>query len=123
MKSFVSAVVGVTFEGRQEAVRRCVEGQPVRVEHDRDNQYDRNAVAVLSADGRQLGFLPSALGGKLVAQYGAGLTLDATVAQVLPHRDSWGLRVKIVMSDSPDEQEYVQHELGAWSLDEAPLAR
>lgn len=53
-------VAGVTYhpEAFQEALLRP--GQPARLERDRDNPHDRNAVRVLDAPGRRhIGFLPA----------------------------------------------------------------
>ena len=41
-------IAGVTFEGRQETVKRLSKGHPLIIERDPDNEYDRNAVAVLA---------------------------------------------------------------------------
>jgi hypothetical protein len=126
MKPFTASVVGVSFEGRQETIRRCVEGQSAQVAHQRDNAYDANAVAVMNTGGEQLGFLPSALAERLVDEYGTGFTMEATIEQVLSNRGTWGLRVAVHTGEAPlraaDDETMIQGSLGAWALDDAPVS-
>lgn len=43
---YFSKLVGVTFEGRQDTIKRLKGDEPLRVRREADNQYDSNAVAV-----------------------------------------------------------------------------
>lgn len=54
-------VVGVTFEGRQDIIKRLHGDEPCRLEPEPTNAYDPNAIAVMVAlpDGvQQIGYLP-----------------------------------------------------------------
>jgi HIRAN domain len=57
-RPFVVAVAGVTFDGRQAAVQRMRRDDRVCLTRQPDNASDRNAIAVRSADGAALGWLP-----------------------------------------------------------------
>lgn len=109
MITFTAPVVGVTFEGRQAAVRRCVEGQAVELRHQVDNPHDPRAVAVYAASGEQLGFLPRAVSARLVGEYGEGLVLSATISEVLHSLESWGLRIEV--------RPPANSALGEWAID------
>jgi hypothetical protein len=60
---FAMAVAGESFANRdgtsrQEEIRRCTIGEPVQLEREPDNPYDRNCVRVLSSRGIQIGNIP-----------------------------------------------------------------
>lgn len=95
MQRFQSSVVGVTFDQRQYAIRRCLEGQYVTLEHQPDNQYDNNAIAVLAQDGSPLGFLASALARRVVGEYGPGVRMRGVITAVLRNHETWGLRIEV----------------------------
>ncbi|HEY5901539.1 MAG TPA: HIRAN domain-containing protein, partial [Anaerolineales bacterium] len=46
MKHLIVKVAGVTFEGRQEHLRRLRGHEPVRIVPEPENSYDPNALAV-----------------------------------------------------------------------------
>ena len=48
MKQFHTKVVGVTFDGRQECIRKMKIGERIRLERDPNNPHDANAVKVLN---------------------------------------------------------------------------
>ena len=57
----LSKVVGVTFEGRQENLKKVNPGDPVQITPEPTNQYDPNALAVYIACRGQVlhcGYLP-----------------------------------------------------------------
>lgn len=62
----VIPVSGVSF--RQDVVRSLVDGQKLILQRDRDNEYDRNAIAVFTLDGRQVGFVPAKVIGRFTDQ-------------------------------------------------------
>ena len=50
--------VGIVGEASyQRAIRRCAEGEIVRIIHEPDNPYDEMALAVVSENGRTLGYI------------------------------------------------------------------
>src|SRR5690606_16829346 len=42
---------------RQAEIKRCSEGEPVQLVREPNNPYDRNAILVLSARGRGIGYI------------------------------------------------------------------
>ena len=58
-------VVGVTFEGRQMVVAKLKRGDPVWLDREPDNRYDRNAITVCRENGEQIGYLSRILASKL----------------------------------------------------------
>lgn len=57
--SFFTKVAGVTHEGRQRIITRCIIGESLTLVRDPHNRYDRGAIKVLRANGEQLGFIPA----------------------------------------------------------------
>lgn len=82
-------VSGVSY--RQDAVRAVNEGDRVRLVADPSNPHDERAIAVVSDEGRLLGYVPAALTDRLHAT--GGTAFDAVVHEVL-EGDTWGLRLK-----------------------------
>lgn len=80
-QQFFTKVVGVTFDGRQTVVAECSEGERLVLQRKPDNPKDPNAVAVLRADGCQVGFLNARLARSLAPLIDAGARFDVTVSQ------------------------------------------
>lgn len=57
-KEAIIEIVGTQYEGRAVNHQELINKQNLIVEHQSDNIYDRNAVVVLTDDGKELGFLP-----------------------------------------------------------------
>ncbi len=62
--TFLVGVRGESFQNddgtnRQDIIKELKAGQSVNLIADPMNEYDRNAVAVITLDGKQIGFLPS----------------------------------------------------------------
>lgn len=87
---FVTGIAGVSF--RQDAVRDTKPGDTVLLRREPDNPYDADAIAVFSAEGRALGYLPAAVAKRIEADVPA---LDGIVEEVL-EGNTWGLRVKVI---------------------------
>jgi len=58
-RSFFTTVAGVTHEGRQKIIARCVVGEALSLLRDPDNRFDRGAIRVLRLNGEQIGFIPA----------------------------------------------------------------
>jgi hypothetical protein len=68
LKKIHAKIAGVSFtnddgSSRQEILSRCGTGEPVWLQRDSDNRYDKRAVKVVRLNGEQLGFLPGHLVG------------------------------------------------------------
>jgi hypothetical protein len=77
-------VAGVRYEGRPAVIRREVsEGLDVRLTRDVDNQYSPNAIAVLTPQGSQIGFVPEEYAGQLAPLFDGGAKHQARVTKIL----------------------------------------
>lgn len=54
----VTKIVGVSFDDRQEVLKRMKVGDVVYMTKEPDNAYDANAIAVLNENGERLGYVP-----------------------------------------------------------------
>jgi hypothetical protein len=87
----VIPVAGVSF--RQDVVRSVAPGLPVMVVPDPSNPRDANAHAIVTVDGRLLGYVPQALLPRLLARRAA--SFDGRIDDVLKG-ETWGLRVEVL---------------------------
>lgn len=75
-------VVGVTFDGRQQALATLHPGDVLRLVREPTNPHDPHAVQVATPDGRVLGYLRAPLAGRLSPSIDAGARYRATVSAV-----------------------------------------
>lgn len=87
---FTAPLRGVSH--RQEEVIQLQEGQRVRVVHEPDNAYDRNACAVYTDSGGMLGFIPAAIAGRLALR-GEG-SWRGRISEVR-RGETWGASVTV----------------------------
>ncbi|MFA6167778.1 MAG: HIRAN domain-containing protein [Gemmatimonadaceae bacterium] len=94
-------VAGVTFEGRQEALREVAVGDWLAVVREPDNAYDANACGVWRVDRHghpsvQVGFLPREVSAEIGPMCDSGYEVWAHVSAVLGGGErSIGLRVTL----------------------------
>lgn len=88
MKEFHTKVVGVTFDGRQECIRKMKIGERIRLERDPNNPHDANAVKVLNEKGEHIGFISKDLARKLAAKMDRGVKYRAAVSDITGSSDS-----------------------------------
>jgi len=102
-KTFFTKAVGVTFEGRQEVLTQLCVGDVLSVVHEADNQFDPNALALMTAHAHQVGFLRRQIASALAPLIDAGATYVANVREVTggDGRHSLGVNVQIVRTDEP----------------------
>ena len=92
--SFHTKVVGVTFEGRQEHVKKCYIGQSLDLVRDKMNPYDRNAI---SKD----------LAAKMAPKMDSGITYHCEVSEVTGGgQNNYGLNIKIGQIETKKVEEY-----------------
>lgn len=85
-RSFVAAVVGVTFEGRQEVLKEVAKETEVKLERERRNPYDFFAVRVMvkiNGSWQQAGYLPKKMSRKVANSIDNGVSLEAKVWRLL----------------------------------------
>jgi len=80
--AFNTKVAGVTFEGRQQIVRRLAAGDVLVLERQPDNPVDPHAVRVLTAGGEQIGYLSARVAARLAPSMDSGTRYSASVSQV-----------------------------------------
>ncbi len=80
--AFFTKVVGVTFDGRQEVVAQLAPGEEVLLRRQPNNPHDPHAVQVVRRDGSVVGYLSSALAGRLAPHLDRGARYRATVTAV-----------------------------------------
>jgi single-stranded-DNA-specific exonuclease len=98
--SFYTKVAGVTFEGRQDLIPEVRAGQPLRLVREPANPHDPHAVAVVTEDGRQLGYLSARLAGRLAPSIDAGTRYAVMASQVTGGGErSYGLNIFIQRED------------------------
>jgi hypothetical protein len=83
LQEIQTAVVGVTYENRQEVVACLSIAEEVRLRREPDNPYDANAIRVERQDGRQIGYLNRYLAESLAPRFdGYGQPILAVVVKV-----------------------------------------
>jgi len=80
--AFNTKVVGVTFEGRQEIIRRLTAGDALTLERQPANPVDPHAVRVLTRAGEQVGYLSARVAARLAPSMDSGTRYTATVSQI-----------------------------------------
>ncbi|HPQ42523.1 MAG TPA: HIRAN domain-containing protein [bacterium] len=82
---FHTKIVGVTHDNpdgtsRQAIIAELTMNTPIRLERDLGNFYDPNAVRIVDAGGRQLGFLNRSLSEQLAPRMDAGETIRVSIS-------------------------------------------
>ncbi len=100
--SFVTKVVGVTFEGRQAIVSTLQAGQELVVSRDADNPYDSNAIALSTLTGAQVGFLRRQISAVLAPNLDEGIRYLAHVSAVTGGGEgrSYGANIQVAREDA-----------------------
>jgi single-stranded-DNA-specific exonuclease len=112
--SFFTKVVGVTFEGRQEVVAQLVPGEEVFLRREPQNPYDPHAVQVVRRDGAVVGYLSSALAGRLAPRLDRGARYRATVTAVTGGGErSLGVNLRLEQEAPQRQADWVRTSLAA----------
>jgi single-stranded-DNA-specific exonuclease len=61
LREIRSKIVGITFDNRMEFVKQLKQGEQLFLKREKDNQYDKNAVALENKSGNPLGYLKKEL--------------------------------------------------------------
>ena len=75
-----SKVAGVTFYNRQNYVKNCNAGDVLTLQREKNNAYDRNAIAVYHK-GKQIGYIAKELASELAPKIDAGTQYRCYVEQ------------------------------------------
>lgn len=99
-KRFITKIVGVSFEGRQQKVAGLSEGAELAVVRQPDNPYDPHAMALMTAEGDQVGFLRRQIARVLAPLADAGVRYRARVLQVTGgDQRSWGVNIEVARAE------------------------
>lgn len=107
---FNTKVVGVTFEGRQEVVRSLAPGEGLELRREPGNPVDPHAIRVLTASGRQVGYLSARIAARLAPSMDSGARYAATVSQITGGGSadgdlrSFGVNIVVQRQDLPGEE-------------------
>ena len=103
--TFVTKVVGVTFEGRQAVVSSLVAGQELLVRREPSNPADPNAIALMTESGSQVGFLRRQIAAALAPRIDGGVRYLAWVSQVTGGDEgrSYGANIEVAREDAEAE--------------------
>ncbi|MGQ9474676.1 MAG: HIRAN domain-containing protein [Actinomycetota bacterium] len=79
-KRFYSKVAGTSFH--QDALKRCKEGEPLRLVREPENPYDRNAIAVYSQSNELIGHIKRDLAAELAPLMDSGVPIDVRISEL-----------------------------------------
>ncbi|MEJ7933527.1 HIRAN domain-containing protein [Sphingobium sp. AN558] len=100
MRHISLAVVGVQFDNKKGPPRRfvvemCTPGEPVELRPEPKNPADRNAIAVYSARGVQLGYLTA----ERAPMIGKAMR-DGIVQAIFQRKEKWGATIRAHLDGS-----------------------
>ncbi len=101
-RQFHTKVVGVTFEGRQEALNMLEEGQELALVREPSNPYDPNAISVVAQDGTCIGYLKRLVAAAIAPLMDRGADYIAQVLDITGGADGQSLGVNVVVSIRSD---------------------
>lgn len=120
LREIRTKVVGVTKkndcdERIQDLLEDLVDGSPLELEHEADNEYDENAIKVY-CNGDHIGYLSREIAEEIVDDVDAGM-VEAEISEITGGYDgkSYGCNIVISILDTPAEP--VQH----WSRSKVEL--
>lgn len=112
-RRFEVAVVGVTFEGRQDILAELYKIQEDgteltgRLKREMENRYDSNAVAV-EVEARQVGYIPKALAAKLATRIDTEESIDVVGVRIIKgekdDRTVYGARIDVEMQVEKEKE-------------------
>jgi single-stranded-DNA-specific exonuclease len=78
-EEFITKVVGVSFEGRQNIIKNLTVNTKIKLERDSDNRFDKNAVKVITESGEHLGFLARGVSKLVAPEMDRGIIFNASI--------------------------------------------
>ncbi|MGE5508976.1 MAG: single-stranded-DNA-specific exonuclease RecJ [Chitinophagales bacterium] len=111
--AFNTKAVGVTFEGRQEVLRRLQPGEALLLKREPENPHDPQAVRVETVDGQQVGYLRAGLARHLGPALDKGWQYTAVVSALTGGEEGRSRGVNLYLERLPSEEETVGRAEGA----------
>lgn len=96
---YVVNVAGVSWENRQNLILKLENNAEVFLIRNPENQYDRNAIAVKTDDGMQIGWVPKGIAKVLAPEIDAGILWSAKVEKIIGQEQQLkGVLIKLFLS-------------------------
>ena len=93
-------IAGTRYCDNQDIFKGLEKNVPLLLEREADNQYDSNAIKVLTIDGEKLGYIPKRENGVFCRLMDAGKILHARVYSCyIGCYNQWRVSIKICMMD------------------------
>lgn len=118
---FYIKAVGVTYGNRQQNIRNLKIGQKLNLVHEKNNQYDNNALLITTDEGLEIGYVSKERNRDLLNKLNSNLIKSVTVEnitgagyanngvnikiEVLNAKNTPETRREIIVPDSPQENE------------------
>lgn len=112
--TFITTVVGVTFDNRQEVISKMEKGDKLALIREIENNYDDNAIAIYNSVNMQIGYLNKELSKSLAPLMDSGTIYEAEVVRVKGGENlNFGVDIKVIQSTSLDCHSIVSAEENA----------
>lgn len=93
-------IAGTRYVDNQNVFKRLEKNVPLLLEREADNEYDSNAIKVLTMDGKKLGYIPKRDNDIFCRLMDAGKILHARVYSCYKENyNPWYVSIKICMMD------------------------
>jgi hypothetical protein len=93
-------IAGTRYVDNQNVFKRLEKNDPLLLEREADNEYDSNAIKVLTMDGKKLGYIPKRDNDIFCKLMDVGKILHARVYSCYKeNHDPWYVSIKICMID------------------------
>lgn len=102
---FYSKLVGVTFEERQEVIPTLSDGEKLALLREPQNPFDRNAIRVLTSDGRDVGHIRKEIAAEIAPNIDQGERYSCYVTAVTGGGEySYGVNIMMVKGERKTER-------------------
>lgn len=105
---FITTVVGVTFDNRQEIISAMKKGDKLSLVREIENKYDNNAIAIYNLKNTQIGYCNKQLSKLLAPLMDSGTIYEAEAVRIKGGGDlNFGVDIKIVKSMSLENKHII----------------
>ena len=111
LAQFHTKLAGVSFNDRAQLLKSLQKDERLELKREPENPFDENAIAVLTTDSQQLGYLNRRLAAALAPIMDKGAAYYAQVSELTGGGDkNHGLNIVVFRETSADKDEYAQKE-------------
>ncbi len=102
LEHFYTKIVGVTYENRQNLIKNIRAGEELFLLQDKDNPYDKSAVAVIDRSGNRLGFLKKELAHRISNNIKNGWKYSVQVSSITGGGTlNYGVNILVTVQSKP----------------------